>query len=88
MDPSPSQQLAMIAAWNTMLAETRALFAAPPAGLSAEQDGQEPKQPQTAAPPPEATAVRAAPRCNHPALLTRYNCRHPFVSRLQHREWP
>ncbi len=50
----------MIAAYNRMLAETRALFAAPPAGLAAEADTQEPQEPPPPTPPPEATSVCAA----------------------------
>ncbi len=60
LEASPCQQLAMIAAYNAMLADTRALFAAPPAGLAAEADTQERQEPLPTTPPPEATSVRTA----------------------------
>ena len=63
LDASPSQQLAMIAAYNTMLAETRALFAAPPAGLVAKAALRERTEPELTTPLPEETSVRAAPSC-------------------------
>ena len=49
----------MIAAYNTMLAETRALFAAPPAGLAVEADPRERQEPPPPTPALEATSVCA-----------------------------
>ncbi len=58
MVPSPLQQLAMIHAYRQMMTEMSAVFASPPAGLSAEADEQRRQSSSANGATTDATSVR------------------------------